>query len=56
MNEYMETSAEDVYALGDGTSVRNFVSGEQTLIPLAGPANKQGRIVADNLSGRHSIY
>lgn len=56
VNEYMETSAEDVYALGDGTSVRNFVSGEQTLIPLAGPANKQGRIVADNLSGRHSIY
>ena len=56
VNEHMETSVPDVYALGDAASVLNIVSGQQTLIPLAGPANKQGRIVADNLVGRHSVY
>lgn len=45
----METSAPDVYALGDAASVRHIVSGKQVLIPLASPANKQGRIVGDNL-------
>ena len=56
VNKYMETNVPDVYALGDAASVVNIVSGERTLIPLAGPANKQGRIVGDNLCGRRSAY
>lgn len=49
VNEYMQTSAEDIYALGDATEVFNPVTGKHALIPLAGPANKQARIVADNI-------
>lgn len=49
VNEYMQTSDKDVYALGDATEVINLVTGKPALIPLAGPANKQGRIVADNI-------
>lgn len=56
VNSYMETSAPDVYALGDAASVRHIVSGKQVLIPLASPANKQGRIVGDNLCGRKTAY
>lgn len=52
----METSQPDVYALGDAVSVRHVVSGEPVLIPLASPANKQGRIVGDNLCGRKRRY
>lgn len=56
VNQYMETSAEDVYALGDAVSVEHVVSGQKVLIPLASPANKQGRIVGDNLCGRKTAY
>ena len=49
VNEYMQTSDPDVYALGDAVEVRHLVTGKPALIPLAGPANKQGRIVADNI-------
>ncbi|MCI6887574.1 MAG: FAD-dependent oxidoreductase [Lachnospiraceae bacterium] len=56
VNEYMETSAKDVYALGDAVSVTHIVSDKRTLIPLASPANKQGRIVGDNLCGRKTAY
>ena len=56
VNNYMETSQPDVYALGDAVSVRHVVSGEPVLIPLASPANKQGRIVGDNLCGRKRRY
>ncbi|MDP3398803.1 MAG: FAD-dependent oxidoreductase [Bacteroidales bacterium] len=49
VNEYMQTSNEHIYALGDATEVINAVTGKPALIPLAGPANKQGRIVADNI-------
>ena len=49
VNEYMQTSSKDIYALGDATEVKNAVTGAPALIPLAGPANKQGRIVADNI-------
>lgn len=56
VNEYMETSAEDVYALGDAVSVKHVVSGQKVLIPLASPANKQGRIVGDNLCGKRVPY
>ncbi len=51
VNEYMQTSDEDIYALGDAAEVFNPVIDKYTLIPLAGPANKQGRIVADNITG-----
>ena len=56
VNERMETSAPDVYAVGDAVQVKNFVTGEDALISLAGPANKQGRIAADNICGLKSSY
>lgn len=56
VNDRMQTSASDVYAVGDAIEVKHFVTGQKTLIPLAGPANKQGRIVADNVCGRDSKY
>lgn len=49
VNDYMQTSDADIYALGDAVEVRHLVTGQPALIPLAGPANKQGRIVADNI-------
>ena len=56
VNEYMETSCANIYAGGDGVMVKDFVTGENTLIPLAGPANRQGRIIADNIYGLKSTY
>ena len=57
VNEYMQTSAPDIYALGDAVEVRHLVTGKPALIPLAGPANKQGRIVADNIVyGNKEMY
>lgn len=56
VNEMMETSAADVYAVGDAVEITNFVTGLSSLVPLAGPANKQGRIAADNICGGHSVY
>ena len=56
VNEHMQTSAPDIYAVGDAIEVTHFVSGVKTVIPLAGPANKQGRIAADNICGRPSTY
>ncbi|MBE6038814.1 MAG: CoA-disulfide reductase [Anaerofustis stercorihominis] len=56
VNEYMQTSDEDIYAVGDVIEVRNFVTDEKMHIPLAGPANKQGRIAADNIAGYKSTY
>lgn len=49
VNEYMQTSDENIYALGDAVEVINPITNKYCLIPLAGPANKQGRIVADNI-------
>ncbi|MFV0537856.1 MAG: FAD-dependent oxidoreductase [Dysgonomonas sp.] len=49
VNDYMRTSDSDIYALGDAIEIYNPVVGKNALIPLAGPANKQGRIVADNI-------
>lgn len=49
VNDYMQISDADIYALGDAVEVRHLVTGQPALIPLAGPANKQGRIVADNI-------
>lgn len=57
VDEYMQTSDKDVYALGDAVEVYNPTIGKQSLIPLAGPANKQARIVADNiLNGNQYSY
>ncbi|MEG1445921.1 MAG: FAD-dependent oxidoreductase [Ruthenibacterium sp.] len=56
VNDRMETSAPDVYAVGDAVEVRHFVTGEKAIISLAGPANKQGRIAADNICGGNSTY
>ena len=56
VNDRMETSAKDIYAVGDAVQVRHFVTGEPALIALAGPANKQGRIAADNICGLDSHY
>ena len=56
VNDHMQTSIEDIYAVGDAVMVKNYVTEEDTLIPLAGPANKQGRIAADNICGINSIY
>ena len=56
VNDKMETSVPDIYAAGDAVQVKNFVTGEDDLIALAGPANKQGRIIADNICGLNSRY
>lgn len=55
-DEYMRTSDPDIYAVGDAVEVMDFISGDNALIPLAGPANKQGRIAADNVAGRNQKY
>ena len=52
----MQTSAPDVYAVGDAVEVKHFVTEKEAVISLAGPANKQGRIVADNICGLQSEY
>ena len=56
VNAELQTSNPDIYAAGDVIEVVDPVTGQPTAVPLAGPANKQGRIVADNLVGGHSTY
>lgn len=56
VNDKMQTNIDDVYAVGDAVQVNNFVSDEPSFIPLAGPANKQGRIAADNICSLDSLY
>lgn len=56
VNRHMQTSVPDVYAVGDVIQVNNFLTQEPAFIPLAGPANKQGRIAADNICGIPSEY
>jgi NADPH-dependent 2,4-dienoyl-CoA reductase/sulfur reductase-like enzyme/rhodanese-related sulfurtransferase len=56
VDEQMRTSNPDIFAVGDAVEVRDFVTGQWTLIPLAGPANRQGRIAADVIAGRDSRY
>ena len=56
VNDRMETSVPDIYAVGDAVQVKHSVTGEDALIALAGPANKQGRIAADNICGGDSRY
>lgn len=56
VNDRMQSSDPDIYAVGDAVQVRHFVTGENAVISLAGPANKQGRIAADNVCGGDSRY
>lgn len=55
-DDHMRTSDPDIYAAGDVVQIRNFVTGGEGYIPLAGPANKQARIAADNIAGGNSVY
>jgi NADPH-dependent 2,4-dienoyl-CoA reductase/sulfur reductase-like enzyme/rhodanese-related sulfurtransferase len=56
VNEYLQTSDPDIFAVGDAIEVKDVVTGEPTQVPLAGPANRQGRIAADNIFGRSVRY
>ncbi|MCL1982546.1 MAG: FAD-dependent oxidoreductase [Clostridiales bacterium] len=56
VDKNMRTSDADIYAAGDAVEVTDFVSGQKKSIPLAGPANKQGRIIADNICGISSEF
>ncbi len=56
VDAHMRTSDENIYAVGDAAEITDFISGKKTVIPLAGPANKQGRIAADNICGIESEY
>ena len=56
VDEHMRTSDPDIFAVGDAIGVRDFVTGQWNLVALAGPANRQGRIAAEVIAGRHSRY
>lgn len=56
VNEHLQTSDPAIWAVGDAIEVRDRVTGQWTLLPLAGPANRQGRVAADNICGRPSRY
>ncbi|MDV4150033.1 DsrE/DsrF/DrsH-like family protein [Clostridium sp. AL.422] len=56
VNDHMETNIEGIYAAGDAVVVKDYVNGQEAFIPLAGPSNKQGRIIADNIAGLDSTY
>lgn len=56
VNEYMQTSDKSIYAVGDAVEVTDFITRQPALIPLAGPANRQGRSAADNIFGRDARY
>lgn len=56
VDKTLRTSNPDIYAVGDAIEVIDYINGKPTLIPLAGPANKQGRIAANNISGRYEEY
>ncbi len=56
VNAEMLTSDPDIYAVGDAVEIKDFISGDPTQVPLAGPANRQGRIAAENVFGRRSTY
>ncbi|WP_027108113.1 CoA-disulfide reductase [Lacticigenium naphthae] len=56
VNKQLQTSAEDIYAIGDVIEVKDFINGQATLVPLAWPANRQGRILADHFNGEDISY
>ena len=56
VDQHMRTDKPDIYAVGDAVEVVDFISGKKVHVPLAGPANRQGRIAADNIAGIHTVY
>jgi CoA-disulfide reductase len=56
VNEYLQTSNEDIYSVGDAVEVVDYITGTKSMIPLAGPANRQGRIAANNMMGKKEKY
>ncbi|MDZ5000320.1 pyridine nucleotide-disulfide oxidoreductase, partial [Clostridium perfringens] len=56
VDDHMRTNKEGIFAVGDAVVVKDYVNGKEAFIPLAGPANRQGRIVADNIAGLNSAY
>ena len=56
VNPHMQTNIPDIYAVGDAVEVEDFITKTPAFIPLAGPANKQGRIAADHIAGLSSVY
>ncbi|MGL4848524.1 MAG: DsrE/DsrF/DrsH-like family protein [Clostridium sp.] len=56
VDKFMETNKKGIYAGGDAVAVKDIVNGDVAFLPLAGPANRQGRIIADNIAGLESIY
>ncbi|CRK81526.1 CoA-disulfide reductase [Neobacillus massiliamazoniensis] len=56
VNQYLQTNDENIYAIGDAIEVTDYINGNAAMIPLAGPANRQGRIVANNIYGKNEAY
>ena len=56
VDKNMKTNIDNIYAVGDAVEIKDFVNGQSTAIPLAGPANKQGRIAADNIAGLNRSF
>lgn len=56
VNEYLQTNDENIYAIGDAIEVTDYINGQPAMIPLAGPANRQGRIAANNIYGKAEKY
>ncbi|MEZ6141917.1 MAG: FAD-dependent oxidoreductase [Zavarzinella sp.] len=56
VNDFLQTTDPDIYAVGDAVETTDFTTGDRTQVPLAGPANRQGRIAADNVFGRQTKY
>ena len=56
VNEYLQTSNENIYAVGDAIEIVDYINGNKAMIPLAGPANRQGRIAANNMIGKKEKY
>jgi NADPH-dependent 2,4-dienoyl-CoA reductase/sulfur reductase-like enzyme/rhodanese-related sulfurtransferase len=56
VNDHLQTSDPDIYAVGDAVEIKDFVTGEAAQVPLAGPANRQGRLAADHIFGRDTHY
>ncbi|MGJ7910104.1 CoA-disulfide reductase [Neobacillus sp. LXY-1] len=56
VNEYLQTSNDDIYAVGDAVEVVDYINKTKAMIPLAGPANRQGRIAANNMMGKNEKY
>ena len=56
IDNHMRTSDPNIYAVGDAVEIKNYITQQQTAIALAGPANKEGRIAADNIAGRETVF